>query len=126
MMITGFYAGILGLMFWGLSVNVITNRLRHKIPYGDGDVSQLRQAIRAHGNFAEYIPMLLLMTVFVEFAGFNSGIVHALGALAVLSRVLHYFALTKSKNRVPAMLTTFITLIAASIFAILGFFGITF
>ena len=32
MMVTGFYAGILGLMFLMLSVNVIANRRRYKVP----------------------------------------------------------------------------------------------
>jgi hypothetical protein len=51
---TAIYAGILGLLAALLTVNVIVNRVRAKVDFGDGGVAALAQAVRAQGNFAEH------------------------------------------------------------------------
>jgi len=58
---TAIYAAVLGLLAVLLTVNVIVNRVRAKVDFGDGGVAVLGQAIRAHANFAEHTPLALLL-----------------------------------------------------------------
>ena len=55
--ITAVYAGILALMLVMLGILVVKNRYRAKVGLFDGGDEQLGQAIRVHGNFAEYLPV---------------------------------------------------------------------
>ena len=50
-------------------MNVILNRVRSKVDFGDGDVPALRQALRAHGNFVEQAPIALILIGCAEAAG---------------------------------------------------------
>lgn len=59
--ITLFYAGLLGLLFLALSVWVISRRFKFRVSIGEGESPELRAAVRAHGNFAEYVPLVLLL-----------------------------------------------------------------
>ena len=50
---------------------------------------QLRSAIRAHANFAEYVPITVLMIAMLEMAGMPAGQVHWLMGVLLLSRLIH-------------------------------------
>src|SRR6185312_9687415 len=67
--ITANYLAILALIYVALALQVI--RLRHSsgAPFNDGGNEGLRGAIRAHGNFAEYVPIITLMVAFLEMSG---------------------------------------------------------
>ncbi|MGL5482900.1 MAG: MAPEG family protein, partial [Aeromonas veronii] len=54
--ITLIYAGLLGLLFLGLSFWVVKRRAQFGVMIGQGEAPELLAAIRAHGNFAEYVP----------------------------------------------------------------------
>ena len=56
---------------------------------GDGDNIKLRSAIRAHANFAEYVPLIVLMVAVLEMSGLAPLRVHLLMALLLLARLLH-------------------------------------
>ena len=58
--VTGLYAGILVVIFFVLSMRVINNRVRAQVNLLDGRDEALTRAMRAHGNFAEYVPFALL------------------------------------------------------------------
>ena len=83
MNVTPIYATLLGLLFIALSVRTIRLRRRHRVAVGDGDNAELRRAMRVHANFAEYIPLALLLVFFVEMDGAPAVWVHAL-CLALL------------------------------------------
>ena len=92
MPITLLYAGLLGLWFLVLSVRVILGRRRGKVNLGDGgDVSLLRR-IRAHGNFAEYVPFILLLMAALESTGVQGWLLHVVGVPLLLGRLLHGYA----------------------------------
>ena len=59
--ITGFYLAILALLYVVLGLQVSRLRRGNRVLFGDGDNRELRSAIRAHGNFAEYVPVIVLM-----------------------------------------------------------------
>ena len=69
MTVTPIYATILGLLFIALSVRTIRMRRKHRVAVGDGNNSELRRAMRVHANFAEYVPLALLLIFFVELDG---------------------------------------------------------
>ena len=55
------YAALLALLFIALSVRTLRLRRHLKIAVGDAGNTQMLRAMRAHANFAEYVPMCLLL-----------------------------------------------------------------
>lgn len=91
--VTMFYAGLLGLVFLALSLQVVRLRRSLKVGLGSGGHETLDRAMRAHGNFAEYVPLALLLLLLVESATATSPwIAHVLGIVLLIARLLHGFA----------------------------------
>jgi hypothetical protein len=81
-------AGLLGLLAVALTVSVGRMRMAKKIYLGDGGDKDLLAAIRAHGNFMEYVPLTLVLIYMVsDFYGF--WMVAILSLALLLARVLH-------------------------------------
>ena len=91
--VTALYAGLLGLVFIVLSFRVVRLRGKHRVDLGDGGVDELVRAVRVHGNFAEYVPLALVLMLLAEGAGAADGLLHGLGILLVLARLSHAHAL---------------------------------
>ena len=87
--ITAGYLGILGLLYAGLGMQVSRLRRGHRVLFGDGDNIRLRSAIRAHANFAEYVPIIVLMVAMLEMFGLPALTVHLLMAALLIARLLH-------------------------------------
>jgi len=125
--ITGLYAGLLALLFIVLSINVIRLRLTYKVGIGIGDSEQkmLAKKVRIHGNFAEYIPLSLILLAIAEINGTSAAILHSFGALLFVGRLLHSVGLTKSlgtsRERQFGTLATFIVLLSLSVINIQTF-----
>jgi uncharacterized membrane protein YecN with MAPEG domain len=67
---------------------------RRGIAFGDnGDIGVIR-IVRAQANFAEYVPLALLMMGFLEVGHRSIYLLHALGIALVVARVLHGLALS--------------------------------
>ena len=95
------YAAVLGILFLALTIAVIRNRYRLKVSLGGGD-ERMNRIIRGHGNFAEYVPMSLLLLAFAEIGGTEALVIH-LGGLALLcGRLLHGYALALTPRNLPA------------------------
>jgi uncharacterized membrane protein YecN with MAPEG domain len=126
MFVTPLYAGILTLFFVLLSVRVAS--LRGRIPFGDsGDVHVTRK-IRAQANFAEYVPLALLLMGFLEVTRFSIYLLHGLGIALVIARFWHGFALSfglgaRSGRFVGTTLTFIVLLIEAVLCLYQGFRG---
>ena len=81
-------AGLLGLLAVSLTASVGQLRTKKKIFLGDGGDPDMLAAIRAHGNFMEFVPLcLLLIYVVSDFYGFWTVAILSLALL--VSRVLH-------------------------------------
>ncbi|HKB83131.1 MAG TPA: MAPEG family protein [Burkholderiales bacterium] len=93
MVVTPLYAGLLALVFLVLSWRVIQFRQRG-IPLGDGGDPGMLRLIRGHANFAEYVPLALLMMGFLEVGHTSIYILHGLGITLLVSRLLHGYALS--------------------------------
>ena len=93
MIVTPLYAGILAILFFALSMRVVALR-GHGASLGDGGNPLLLRRIRGHGNFAEYVPFILLMMAMLELSHFSVYLLHALGVTLVVARLLHGYALS--------------------------------
>jgi len=87
--VTALYAAILALIYAALSGWVVAGRVRFRTNHGDGGNAALNRRIRAHGNFAEYVPLILLLSMVLEMGGFGPTALHALLALLVIARIMH-------------------------------------
>lgn len=119
MTVTPAYAAVLGLIFVALSVRTIRMRRRHRVAVGDGGNAELRRAMRVHANFAEYVPLALLLIFFVEHDGAKTLLVHALGIALLAGRLLHAWGVSQEpenfRYRVSGMVLTFGTIITAAL-----------
>jgi uncharacterized protein len=81
-------AGLLGLLAVSLTVSVGRLRTQKKIYLGDGGDPAMLAAIRAHGNFMEYVPLCLLL-IYIVSDFYSFWYVAVLSLVLLLSRVLH-------------------------------------
>ncbi|MCP3477276.1 MAPEG family protein [Bradyrhizobium sp. CCGUVB1N3] len=96
--ITAFYLAILALIYAVLALQVIRLRRSNKAAFSDGGNTSLRNAIRAHGNFMEYVPIITLMVAMIEMSGASALRVHLLMGALLLSRLIHPFGLSAAPN----------------------------
>jgi hypothetical protein len=76
MHITFPYAASFGLLFVALSVRTLRLRVKLGIAIGDAGNPLMRRAIRVHSNFAEYVPLALLLIYFTEQQGASARFIH--------------------------------------------------
>ena len=119
-MITILYAGLLAIIYAVLTVRVAKARFKYRVGLGDGGVPDLTQRIRVHGNFAEHVPFALLLIFLVDYSQYSPVIVHVLGIILVIARILHIIGITQtpyaSKGRfIGTVLTILIYLICAAL-----------
>lgn len=123
MPVTPLYAALLGLMFVALSVRTIRLRRRYRVAIGDGRNTLLQRAMRVNANFAEYVPLTLLLIWFVELHDGPRLHVHALGIALLCGRVLHAWGVSQEKEnfryRTAGMMLTFSVLITSSLLILL-------
>lgn len=121
MTITLLYGGLLGLWFMVLSVRVIQGRGKG-FHLGDGGDAQMLRLMRGHANFAEYVPLTLLLIGMLEMSGTPALWIHALGASLLLGRLLHGYAFCFHTHfpigRSGGIVLTFLSLLGASALAI--------
>ena len=97
--ITAIAACALSILYIRLAFGVIALRRKHGVRLGTGQQDDLEAAVRAHANFAEYVPLTLLMLALAE-------INHGIWPLTLLSAVLLVFgrfnhALALKRDDIP-------------------------
>lgn len=124
MEITALYAALLGLLFILLSYGVSKHRLAGHISLGDGDKPELAQAIRAHGNFAEYVPLALILIGLAEVQGAATGLLHGLGGGLLLGRIAHAWGMSQPNAvhnaRKLGIVLTWLCIAVASVYLLLA------
>jgi len=109
MNVTPLYAGILAIVFFTLSLRVIA--VRGRVSLGDGGDPVVLRRMRGHANFAEYVPLILLMMGFLEFNQVPAALLHGMGLTLVAARLLHGYALSFAQKFVfGRFVGTFLTL----------------
>ena len=113
------YTAILALIFIVLSLRVVKNRFKSKVSLGDGGNTLLNIAIRTHSNFAEYVPIALMLLVSVEFLAYPVILVHILGSLLILARLSHVYGLANKNSlsifRPVGVISTVTVIVVSSI-----------
>ncbi|KAK9838665.1 hypothetical protein WJX74_000978 [Apatococcus lobatus] len=93
LLVTALYGSVLGLLFASLSLFVGLSRAGSGVHHGaskNGKEDTLfASRIRAQQNFAEYVPIALILLALLEFNGATSSTLHGLGIALVLFRVFH-------------------------------------
>jgi uncharacterized protein len=116
--ITPLYAALAALILVVLTARVILLRNKLKVLVGDGGHIALERAIRAHGNFIEYVPLGLLLILLCELTGAAAATLHGLGAALIVARLAHAWGLSNSEGvsagrGVGIVLTIFVLIGAA-------------
>jgi len=87
--LTAIYAAILTFVYVKLALNVINLRRQNEVSLGDGGREDLQQAIRSHGNFAEYVPLGLILLGCLEANHIHWTIVLLLGGVFTTGRLFY-------------------------------------
>jgi uncharacterized membrane protein YecN with MAPEG domain len=91
--ITLTFAGAAAIVHIWLAARVSRLRTAHKVSIGDGGNEALVRRMRAHANFGENMPIVLIMIGLIELAGGDTRILWAAGIIFILSRILHGFGM---------------------------------
>jgi uncharacterized membrane protein YecN with MAPEG domain len=113
--ITPVYLGILTLMMLVLGARVSLLRQKHRVSMGTDDRPELQRAVRAFGNFTEWLPMILVALMACEWIGAPQILLHVIGIALVAGRILHPFGLHADRTttaRTVAVLLTWLSSLA--------------
>ena len=99
----------LAALYVRLAFGVIELRRRHQIRLGTGGHADLEAAVRAHANFAEYVPLALVLLLLAEVNHAAWPLTAIAATLLVYGRVRHARALRTDDipQRVTGMKATF-------------------
>jgi uncharacterized protein len=112
-------AGIAALINIWLAVRCGQVRTKEKIDIGDGGNDKLTRRMRAHSNFAEFTPIVLILFGLVEYAAGTSVWMWAAMAIYMVGRILHGIGMDEGKfGRAPGILITMLTTVGLALYAI--------
>ena len=116
--VTTITASLLGLFLVKLSLNVIKLRLANKVSIGHAENADLERAMRAQGNFSEYVPTALILLALLEWNRAPLELLILLAVTFTAGRWFHSRGIVepppKFTNRVRGMKLTLYSLIALS------------
>jgi uncharacterized protein len=99
--VTSLYAIPLAIIFLVLFMQVVFLRSSMSLSIGDGGNKDLHERIRRHGNFVEWVPMVMILLALNEAAGTGTLWLHIAGALLTVGRVLHPIGLKADVSTHP-------------------------
>ncbi len=118
--VTALYAGILTIFALVLSFKAGSFRGKSGVSvlFGDPPNMELVEKVRAHQNFLEYVPMIVILMAVIELNGGSATFLHAIGGLLIVVRVAHAVGLKHDNMGHPGRLigaggTALITLIVS-------------
>ncbi|HTG39142.1 MAPEG family protein [Sphingomonas sp.] len=86
-------AGVAALINLWLALRILRIRFGQRIIHGDGDDPVLAQRMRAHANFAEYAPIVLILIAAIEWTAGTSWWLALAGGLFIAGRIAHPFGM---------------------------------
>lgn len=105
-----------------LQIRVGNLRMKGKILYGDGGDEMLLRRMRAHANFVENTPLVLILIGAIELAGKGGMWLAVVGAIYMLARVAHAIGMDGGgvhRLRSAGALITMLTLLGLAGVAVL-------
>jgi uncharacterized membrane protein YecN with MAPEG domain len=98
---TGWYAALATAMYAGLSLHTVALRRHLRVSLGDAGHEALQRAVRIHANFAEYVPLALLLILMAELCDAPTWLLHAMGGTLLIARCLHAYGLSSQRIKAP-------------------------
>lgn len=80
-----------------LAFRIVPRRLKGGPLTGDGGEPRMTARMRAHANFVEYAPFILILMALIELAGGRPTWLWIVGVVFVVARVLHGFGMDATK-----------------------------
>ena len=115
-------AAAAALLHVWLSFRVSQLRIRHKVLIGDEGNRSVAARMRAHGNYAENMPLFLILLALIEH-GIGSELWLWIVAFAfILARLLHAFGMdrgTANWMRLAGILVSWLLLLGLAVYAIM-------
>lgn len=121
MIVTLITAGVCAFIALVLAVRCTQIRRSASIGFGDGGNDMLIARMRAHANFSEYVPLLLILIGVIEFKVGSGPSVAVAGVALILVRIAHAVGMAlpvPNAPRVVGTAGTFTLLIALGVWAI--------
>jgi uncharacterized protein len=118
--ITSLLAGLFALMMVILSLQISLDRV--KLGAEQQQDKTLRRKVRAHGNFIEYAPSMLILVGLMEYSGGSKTLVMSIAAVFFITRVLHALGMLYTSTaalRGAAMLVQHVAFLWAGVWLIL-------
>ena len=110
-------AGAAAILHIWLASRVVRSRTPLKISVGDGGNEAVMRRMRAHANYAENMPVFLVLLALTELAGGNKWVLWGAGIGFILARIAHAFGMDRASLRLWRMigmtLTTVLILVLA-------------
>lgn len=117
--VSGIWFALFTILYVLLTLHVVRMRWVTKTGLGTGEDRRMLKAVRIHGNFAEYIPLIFIGLVLLELRGVSTTWLHIFYGAAFSGRLLITMGITKTGNFSPYRFVgnnlTFIVLLAAGI-----------
>lgn len=117
--IIGLYVALNILLAAVLMLRVGQARVKGKVSLGDGDDFTLLTRIRAHGNFTESVPLVLIGLIALAQLGATAMVLHIFGGVYTVVRVAHAHGLAQEggngKGRVIGALGTLLVLLGIAL-----------
>lgn len=105
-----------------LALNISRLRIQLKLPYGDGDNKDMKQAIRVHMNGVEHVPVFALLVLALTLLGVSSTWLGGFVIGFTLARLSHAYGMMARHfqlRRLGALLTYLSQLTAVGLLAAL-------
>lgn len=109
-----------------LALRVSQRRIKGKVMIGDGGDAPLLAAVRAHANFVEYAPFVLILLAGIELAGGSTTWLWVAGAVFVVARVAHGLGMDRpapNPLRAGGIAATWIVMAGLAIWALVLVYG---
>ncbi len=118
------YAALLTFLYIYLSVRVMRGRQDAGVAIGTGGNAALERRIRVHANFAEYVPLALILLVLMELRGNAAWYLHLLCLALLAGRAAHAWGVSQEPDDMRArgagVLLTVAVLAVASLSLLIG------
>lgn len=117
--ITTVTGSIVAIFYIYISITIIKFRYQYRVSLGSQGHDDLERAIRAHGNFAEYTPLTLILMLCAEANHAHWSVAGLIAITFVLGRLFHAYAFIINthhfKYRKRGMYLTFASIFSLSL-----------
>ena len=121
--ITLTFTALNALIFIFLSILVVRGRITEKVSVGAGGKANLELKIRAHGNFAEYVPLALFLIALLDVNDQPQTLLCLLGTALTVGRISHAIGLTRGLAPNPfRFVGTLLTWVTIAVAAVMGLY----